>query len=109
LASVEAGAEATLRDLQGDTSAVWEQRRTLLDDIRETAKRLTEVADAADEREATEPDLLDALRPAVPDGDGQPTEVLDAAPADDCPGAGHRSHWSPPSRPQLGVTARIPL
>jgi DivIVA domain-containing protein len=80
LASVQAGAEATLRDLQADTSAVWEQRRKLLDHIRETAERLTKVADAADEREATEPDLLAALRPAVPDADGQPTEVLDGAP-----------------------------
>lgn len=83
LASVQAGAEATLRDLQADTSAVWEQRRKLLDDIRGTAERVTKVADAADEREPTEPDLLDALRPAVPDADGQPTEVLHAAPPDD--------------------------
>src|SRR5205085_254967 len=57
LASVQAGAEATLRDLQADTSAVWEQRRKLVDDIRGTAERLTKVADAADEREASEPDL----------------------------------------------------
>ena len=40
-------AEAGMRDLLADTETVWDQRRELLDDIRQMAARLTELASGA--------------------------------------------------------------
>jgi len=52
-----------MREFQADTSAVWEQRRQLLDQMRGMASRLVDLADAATDREPDEPDLLEALEP----------------------------------------------
>jgi DivIVA domain-containing protein len=63
LASLRDQAEARMREFQADTSAVWEQRQQLLDEIRGTASGLIELADAAAAEEPAEPDLLEALEP----------------------------------------------
>jgi DivIVA domain-containing protein len=55
--------EARMREFQANTTAVWEQRQQLLDEIRRTASGLVELADAAAAEEPTEPDLLDVLEP----------------------------------------------
>jgi hypothetical protein len=52
-----------MREFQADTTAVWEQRRQLLEDIRAMASRLVDLAEAAADREPEEPDLLEALEP----------------------------------------------
>jgi DivIVA domain-containing protein len=63
LASLQAQTEARMREFQADTTAVWEQRRQLLEDIRAMASRLVDLAEAAADREPEEPDLLEALEP----------------------------------------------
>jgi DivIVA domain-containing protein len=63
LASLRDQAETRMREFQADTSAVWEQRQKLLDEIRRTASGLTDLANAAAAQEPTEPDLLEALEP----------------------------------------------
>jgi DivIVA domain-containing protein len=55
--------EARMREFQADTTAVWEQRRQLLEDMRGMAGRLVDLADGAAGREPEEPDLLEALEP----------------------------------------------
>jgi len=52
-----------MREFQADTNAVWEQRRQLLEEMRGTASRLVDLADAATSREPDEPDLLEDLEP----------------------------------------------
>jgi len=52
-----------MRDFQADTTAVWEQRRQLLEQMRGMASGLVDLADAAAAREPAEPDLLEALEP----------------------------------------------
>jgi DivIVA domain-containing protein len=47
LAARREDAETHLREIQADTEAVWKQRRELLDDIRQMAGGLVDVADAA--------------------------------------------------------------
>jgi DivIVA domain-containing protein len=47
LAALRKEAETRLRELQADTESVWNQRRELLDDLREMASRHVNVADAA--------------------------------------------------------------
>jgi DivIVA domain-containing protein len=61
LTSLRDQTEKRMREFQADTSAVWEQRRQLLDEIRRTASGLTDLADAAAAQEPTEPDLLETL------------------------------------------------
>jgi DivIVA domain-containing protein len=63
LASLRDQTEARMREFQADTSAVWEHREQLLEEIRRTASGLIELADAAASREPAEPELLDALEP----------------------------------------------
>jgi len=63
LASLRDQTEARMREFQADTAAVWEQRRQLLEQMRGTASRLVDLADAAADREPDEPDLLEALEP----------------------------------------------
>jgi DivIVA domain-containing protein len=63
LASLRDQTEARMREFQADTTAVWEQRRQLLEQMRGMASRLVDLADAATEREPDEPDLLEALEP----------------------------------------------
>src|SRR5438874_5104360 len=63
LASLRDQTEARLHEFQADTTAVWEQRRQLLDQMRGMASSLVDLADAAAEREPVEPDLLEALEP----------------------------------------------
>jgi DivIVA domain-containing protein len=63
LASLRGQTEARMREFQADTSAVWEERRQLLEQMRGMASRLVDLADAATEREPDEPDLLEALEP----------------------------------------------
>jgi DivIVA domain-containing protein len=73
LASLREQTESRMREFQADTTAVWERRRQLLEEIRGTAARLVDVADAAETRESDEPDLLQALEPET---------VVDAPPED---------------------------
>jgi len=63
LASLRDQTEARVREFQADTDAVWEQRRQLLEQMRDTASRLVDLADAAADREPDQPDLLEALEP----------------------------------------------
>jgi DivIVA domain-containing protein len=63
LATLRDQTEARMREFQADTAAVWEQRRQLLEEMRGTASRLVDLADAATDREPDEPDLLEALEP----------------------------------------------
>jgi DivIVA domain-containing protein len=78
LSSLQDQTEVRMREFQADTSAVWEQRQNLLDDIRRTASVLVDLADAAAVTEPVEPDLLEALAettraetvPNDSDGDG---------------------------------------
>jgi len=55
LAELRDEAETRMGGLQADTEAVWKERRQLLDDIREKASVLLELADAAVAREPAEP------------------------------------------------------
>jgi len=55
LAGLRDEAETRMRGLQADTEAVWKERRELLDDIREKASGLLELADAAVARKPAEP------------------------------------------------------
>jgi DivIVA domain-containing protein len=66
LAALRDQTEARMREFQTDTSAVWEQRRQLLEQMRGMASRLVDLADAAADREPDEPDLLEALEPKTP-------------------------------------------
>jgi DivIVA domain-containing protein len=61
LATLRGQTEARMREFQADTTAVWEQRRQLLEEMRGMATKLVGVADAAADREPDEPDLLEAL------------------------------------------------
>jgi DivIVA domain-containing protein len=61
LSSLQDHAEGRMREFQADTSAVWEQRQQLVDDIRRTATVLVELADKAAAQEPVEPDLLEGL------------------------------------------------
>jgi DivIVA domain-containing protein len=63
LASLREETEARMREFQADTTAVWEQRRQLLEEMRGTASKLVDLAGAATDREPEEPDLLEALEP----------------------------------------------
>jgi DivIVA domain-containing protein len=63
LASLRDQTEARMREFQTDTTAVWEQRRQLLEQMRAMANRLVDLADAAADREPDEPNLLEALEP----------------------------------------------
>jgi DivIVA domain-containing protein len=63
LASLRDRTETRMREFQADTDAVWEQRRQLLEEMRGTASRLVDLADAATAREPDEPDLLEDLEP----------------------------------------------
>src|SRR6266516_519499 len=63
LASLRGQTETRMREFQADTSAVWEERRQLLEQMRGMASRLVDLADAAAAREPDEPDLLEALEP----------------------------------------------
>jgi DivIVA domain-containing protein len=72
LASLRDQAETRMREFQANTSAVWEQRQQLLDEIRGTASGLVKLADAAAAQEPAEPDLLEVLEPrrAEPESSG---------------------------------------
>jgi DivIVA domain-containing protein len=63
LASLRDQTEARMREFQSDTTAVWEQRRQLLEQMRGMASSLVDLADAAADREPDEPNLLEALGP----------------------------------------------
>jgi DivIVA domain-containing protein len=63
LASLRNQTEARVHEFQADTTAVWEQRRHLLEQMRGMASSLVELADAAADRVPDEPDLLEALEP----------------------------------------------
>jgi DivIVA domain-containing protein len=63
LASLRDQTETQMRAFQSDTTAVWEQRLQLLEEMRELASRLVDLADGAAAREPAEPDLLEALEP----------------------------------------------
>ena len=63
LASLRDQTEARMREFQADTAEVWEERRQLLEQMRDMASRLVDLADAATDREPDEPDLLEALEP----------------------------------------------
>ena len=63
LASLRDQTEARMREFQADTTAVWGERRQLLEQMRGMASRLVDLADAATDREPDEPDLLEALEP----------------------------------------------
>jgi len=69
LSSLQDQTEARMRAFQADTAEVWEQRGQLLEQMREMASRLVELADAATDREPDEPDLLEALEPKA---EGEP-------------------------------------
>jgi DivIVA domain-containing protein len=61
LAALRDQTETRMREFQADTSAVWERRGQLLEEIRGMARGLVDLADAAAARETDEPDLLEAL------------------------------------------------
>ena len=63
LASLRDQTEARMHEFQADTTAVWEQRGQLLEQMRGMASSLVDLADAAADREPVEPDLLEALEP----------------------------------------------
>ena len=63
LASLRDQTEARVHEFQADTTAVWEQRRHLLEQMRGMASGLVDLADAAADRVPDEPDLLQALEP----------------------------------------------
>src|SRR5204862_4701044 len=65
LASLRDQTEARVREFQADTDAVWEQRRQLLEQMRDMASRLVDLADGAADREPDQPDLLEALEPSA--------------------------------------------
>ena len=52
-----------MHEFQADTTAVWEQRGQLLEQMRGMASSLVDLADAAADREPVKPDLLEALEP----------------------------------------------
>jgi DivIVA domain-containing protein len=85
LASLRDQTEARMRGFQADTTAVWEQRRQLLEDLRAMASRLVDLAEAAADREPEEPDLLEALEPKTgteeraPNGEADSTGPTDEA------------------------------
>jgi DivIVA domain-containing protein len=85
LASLRDQTEARMREFQADTTAVWEQRRQLLEDMRAMASKVMDLAEAATDREPEEPDLLEALEPKTgteeraPNGEADSTGPTDEA------------------------------
>ena len=63
LATLRDQTETRMRGFQADTTAAWEQRRQLLEEMHGIASKLVGLADAAADREPDEPDLLEALEP----------------------------------------------
>ncbi len=63
LAALQDQTEARMHEFQADTTAVWEERRALIEDIRAVASRLVDLADVATTQEPAEPNLLQALEP----------------------------------------------
>jgi DivIVA domain-containing protein len=67
-------AEARLRELHADTETIWEERRELLDDIREIAARVEEAANGADARFPLREPAESALEAVVETGPEAGTE-----------------------------------
>ena len=90
-AELRAAAERRVREAEDDVAAIWQERERLIEDAREIASRLAEVADAAAEREPPAPVATsfadtDSL-PSPPvwddeveDEDGPPAPALRAVP-----------------------------
>jgi DivIVA domain-containing protein len=81
-AELRTAADRRVREAEDDVASIWQERQRLIEDAREIAGRLAEVADAAAEREppaaieATEGDTSSLPAAPVwdadPDGDGTP-------------------------------------
>ncbi|MDQ3874528.1 MAG: hypothetical protein M3322_03095, partial [Actinomycetota bacterium] len=59
-------AEARLRELRAETDAIWEERRELIDRVREIAVQLEKVADDAAGGREVEPVEEETLEPEPP-------------------------------------------
>lgn len=90
--ALRAAADRRVREAEDEVAAIWQERERLVEDARDVAARLAEVADAAAEREppppieATEGDTQSLPQPPVWDDDpddedeGPPAPALRAVP-----------------------------
>jgi cell division septum initiation protein DivIVA len=93
---IAAAAQRRLVTLDTDTDRIWDERRRTIDDIRELAAELLELADSAAER----------LAPAEPAGDDEPT--ADDEPADDAESATEVIQITPRTARAAGATTELP-
>jgi uncharacterized protein with HEPN domain len=68
-AQIKASAEAQLKELDGDTDRIWSERHRIVNDARELARELLELANAAAER--FPPEDLETASPGEGDGAGE--------------------------------------
>ena len=61
-----AAATERVHDLEADTERVWQERQSLVDDVKRIATELTDVADDAGVRFPTEPETEPAAMPELP-------------------------------------------
>jgi DivIVA domain-containing protein len=84
LAALEEQAQKRMRNIKGDTEAVWSRRGQLLDDIRDMAGTLVELANAAASRVSAEEPVTNPQQPAEHEpaqqaASDEPTEPVDLA------------------------------
>jgi DivIVA domain-containing protein len=87
LTALEEQAQKRMRSIKGDTEAVWSRRGQLLDDIRDMAGTLVELANAAASRVSAEEPLQQGTNPQQPvehepadqAASDEPTEPVDPA------------------------------
>jgi DivIVA domain-containing protein len=84
LTALEEQAQKRMRNIKGDTEAVWSRRGQLLDDIRDMAGTLVELANAAASRVSAEELVTNPQQPAEHEpaqraASDEPTEPVDLA------------------------------
>jgi DivIVA domain-containing protein len=72
-----AAATERIHEIEGDTERVWEERQSLIDDLKRLAQELTAVADDAGVRFPEEPEAETTALPELPP---LPPPDIDAAP-----------------------------
>jgi hypothetical protein len=98
-AQIKASAETQLKELDADTDRIWAERRRIVDDARELARKLLELADAAAERFPAEET---APAPAAPAEETapMPPEGVAPMPAEPPAALGEEAVTERPLRPE---------
>ena len=101
-AEVRAQAEARVRELDADAEAIWNERRRLLEEVRQTAEELDRLAAAAYERYPEVPEIAGAaeqLNPGEPAAEEE--AVVDDPPVTERFDLGPPSEIEPDTPPEL--------